>query len=620
MIVAIPPYPFPGDVRVTPSAQRARAMAASVLLLVGLFALGPTSGEAQGAAQGAQTLVVDGERQDPRVGLASGLYDAGQAALNMELLSALPRPAGFMNPENPGDGSFSNTDFAFQGNYAFVGNYHGFQVWDISDPTNPTLRVAVVCPGGQGDVSVYRNLLFMSAQETRGRLDCGTQGAPGPVNAERFRGVRIFDISDLDNPRQVAAVQTCRGSHTHTVVRDIKDPSRVFVYNSGTSAVRPTEEMAACDPDPDPANPNTSFFSIDVIEVPLNNPAASRIIDSPRVFADVESGAIAGLWAGGTHGDGTQSSRITNQCHDITAYPEIGLAAGACSGNGILFDISDPANPFRIHEVVDPSFAYWHSATFSNDGRTVIFTDEWGGGSQPRCRAEDPMDWGANAIFEIVDRRMEFRSYYKLSAPQTDMENCVAHNGSLVPVPGRDIKVQAWYQGGVSVLDFTDPSNPFEIAYFDRGPISDTQLLTGGYWSTYWYNGYIYGSEIIRGLDVLRLLPSEHISANELEAASLVRFGEFNPQEQPTKRWPPHFSVARSFLDQLERNRGLSAARIGTLRGDLTRLEGMTAGSSRDSALTALALALDGEAAASSDPARVRMLASAVRDLTAMVD
>jgi hypothetical protein len=606
MNAVTPSYPSQGIVPAAWSALKKPALGASALLVAGLFTLGTNPGEVQG--------------QDPRVGLASGLHDAGEAALNMELLSALPRPAGFFNPDNPGDGSFSNTDFAFQGNYAFVGNYHGFQIWDVSDPTNPSLRVAVVCPGGQGDVSVYRNLVFMSAQETRGRLDCGTEGAPGQVNAERFRGVRIFDISDLDNPRQVAAVQTCRGSHTHTVVRDLKDPSRVFVYNSGTSAVRPTEEMAACDPDPDPSNPNTSFFSIDVIEVPLDNPSASRIIDSPRVFADFETGAIAGLWAGGTHGDGTQSSRITNQCHDITAYPEIGLAAGACSGNGILFDISDPANPFRIHEVVDPSFAYWHSATFSNDGRTVIFTDEWGGGSQPRCRAEDPMDWGANAIFEIVDRRMEFRGYYKLPAPQTDMENCVAHNGSLVPVPGRDIKVQAWYQGGVSVFDFTDPTNPFEIAFFDRGPISETQLMTGGYWSTYWYNGYIYGSEIIRGLDVLRLLPSEYLSVNEIEAASLVRFGEFNPQEQPTKRWPPHFSVARSFLDQLERSGGLSAARIGAVRGDLARLEGMAAGSSRDSALTALALALDGEAAASSDAARVRMLASAVRDLTALVD
>ncbi len=557
-----------------------------------------------------------GERaDDPRVGLAAGLTDAGTAIHNMELLAHRPRPEGFHNPANPGESAYSNTDFAFQGNYAFLGNYHGFQVWDIADPENPMLRVAVVCPGGQGDVSVYRNLLFMSVQDTRARLDCGTQGAPGEVNPERFRGVRIFDITDLDNPVQVATVQTCRGSHTHTLVRDLKDESRVFVYNSGTSQVRPGAELAGCDPDPDPANPNTSFFSIDVIEVPLANPAGARVIGSPRVFQDYETGAIAGLWPGGDHGDGTQTTRITHQCHDITAYPEIGLAAGACSGNGLLFDISDPADPVRIDEVVDPSFAYWHSATFSNDGRTVIFTDEWGGGTQPRCRAEDPLEWGANAIFEIVNGKMEFRSYYKMPAPQTDMENCVAHNGSLVPVPGRDIKVQAWYQGGVSVFDFTDPANPFEIAFFDRGPISDTELVGGGYWSTYWYNGHIYGSEIVRGLDVFRLTPSEHLSGNELAAAALARFGEFNPQEQPTKRWPPAFVVARAFLDQLERGQGLASARIAELRRELDRLEAMDPGAARAEGLTVLALGVDADARSAADAPRVRALASAIRDL-----
>jgi hypothetical protein len=575
--------------------------------LVALAALAPPL-----AAQAAQAGV--DRAGDPRVGLSAGLTDAGTAALNMELLAHRSRPEGFHNPENPGDGNFSNTDLAFQGNHAFVGNYNGFQVWDISDPANPTLRVAVVCPGGQGDVSVFRNLLFMSVQETRSRIDCGTQGAPGDVNAARFRGVRIFDISDLDNPVQVAAVQTCRGSHTHTVVRDVKDESRVFVYNQGTSQARSGEELAGCVPDDDPSNPETSYFSIDVIEVPLANPAAARVVNSPRVFADYETGNIAGLWPGGPHGEGTQSSRMTNQCHDITAYPEIGLAAGACSGNGILFDISDPVNPVRIDEVVDASFAYWHSATFSNDGRTVIFTDEWGGGSAPRCRAEDPMEWGANAIFEIVDGQLEFRSYYKMPAIQTDTENCVAHNGSLVPVPGRDIKVQAWYQGGVSVFDFTDPANPFEIAYFDRGPNSDEELMTGGYWSTYWYNGHVIGSEIIRGLDVLRLLPSEHISENELAAAALVRFGEFNPQEQPEKRWPAAFVVARAYLDQLERGQGLASARIAAVRQELARLESAS-GAVRADGLTRLALALDGDAAAAADASRVRALASAIRDL-----
>ncbi len=566
-------------------------------------------------ALGAQS--VEERMQDPRVGLAPGLHDAGEAAWNMELLATRPKPDGFYEPGNPGAGGFTNTDFAFQGDLAFMGSYHGFQIWDIGDPTNPTLRLAVVCPGAQGDLSIYGNLLFHSVQDTRARIDCGTEGAPGEVNAERFRGVRIFDITDVDNPVQVAAVQTCRGSHTHTVVRDVKDPSRIFVYNSGTSAPRSGEELAGCDPDPDPSNPNTSFYSIDVIEVPLANPAGARVIGSPRVFQDYETGEIAGLWPGGQHREGSQASRTTNQCHDITAYPEIGLAAGACSGNGILFDISDPANPVRLHEVVDESFAYWHSATFSNDGRTVIFTDEWGGGSQPRCQAHDPMEWGANAIFEVVDNRLEFRSYYKMPAPQTEFENCVAHNGSLVPVPGRDIKVQAWYQGGVSVFDFTDPSNPFEIAFFDRGPISGESLVGGGYWSTYWYNGHVYGSAMVRGLDVFRLTPGEHLSENELAAAELVRFGEFNPQEQPAKRWPPAFVVARAYLDQLERGETLAASRIAEIRGELDRLEGMSGGERR-SALSELARHVDRDSRSAADGPRVRALASAIRELTTL--
>ncbi len=222
------------------------------------------------------------------------------------------------------------------------------------------------------------------------------------------------------------------------------------------------------DPEEDP---NTALFSIDVIQVPLAAPEKARIVNRPRIFADPASGAIAGLWKGGDHGPGTQRSRLTNQCHDITVLPEIGLAAGACSGNGILLDVSDPVNPVRLDQVVDRSFAYWHSATFNNDGSKVIFTDEWGGGTRPRCREADPSSWGANAIFDIVDRKLRFGGYYKLPVPQTEQENCVAHNGSLIPVPGRDIMVQAWYQGGVSVFDFTDSARPVEIAFFDRGPL-----------------------------------------------------------------------------------------------------------------------------------------------------
>jgi len=513
---------------------------------------------------------------DPRVGLSAGWLDAEEASFGLELVANVPRPIGFYNPNDLGDMSVANSDLAFTGNYAVVGNFSGFNIYDISDPANPVLRTSVVCPGGQGDVSVYENLLFMSVEEARGRIDCGTEGAQMPVDPERFRGVRVFDISDLDNPRQVAAVQTCRGSHTHTVVADPSDSENVYVYVSGSSYVRPAQELEGCSRLGPAEDPSTALFRIEVIQVPLAAPQEARVINMPRIFADEETGEIDGLWAGGDHGEGTQRTNVTNHCHDITAFPEIGLAAGACSGNGILLDIRNVANPVRIDEVSDPNFAYWHSATFNNDGSKVIFTDEWGGGMAPRCQIDDPAEWGANAIFEIVDGKMEFAGYYKLPVPQTATENCVAHNGSLIPVPGRDIKVQAWYQGGVSVFDFTDAADPEEIAFFDRGPLSDTRLHTGGHWSTYWYNGYIYGSEIARGLDVLRLEPSEHLSQNEIDAARLIRTSELNVQQQERFEWPASPVVAHAYLDQLERTDALPSDQLASLRQTLAGLERTT--------------------------------------------
>ena len=583
-----------------------------------LLALGLLASPAQ-----AQDFVPGGD-DDPRIGLEAGWMDAEEAIWNMDLLTALPRPEGFLNPDDPGDSRFWNTDMAFQGDLLFVGNYNGINVYDISDPASPRLRTSIVCPGGQGDVSVHGDLLFMSAQEARGRVDCGSQGTEGTVDPERFRGVRIFDIADLDAPVQVAAVQTCRGSHTHTLVSDPNDDSTVWVYNSGTSPVRPGDELEGCVPDRDPDNPETSYWSIDVIEVPLDAPERARVIDSPRIFSDPETGAVAGLWEGGAYREGAQETRPTDRCHDITAYPEIGLAAGACSGNGLLLDISDPRNPVRVDEVFDPNFAFWHSATFSNDGNTVIFTDEWGGGTQPRCLATDLPEWGANAIFRRDGGGpMRPASYYKLPAPQTETENCVAHNGSLVPVPGRDIKVQAWYQGGVSVFDFTDPDSPYEIAFFDRGPISDEELHTGGYWSTYWHNGFIYGSEIARGLDVLELTPSEHLTENELAAARLVRFHEFNPQHQPRIVWPAAFEVARAYFDQLVRHEGVDARRAAEIARALDRLEGMARGDRKRTGLQELATRLWADARrvdrgeVPGDPERIRALAGAVLDLAA---
>jgi hypothetical protein len=588
-----------------PRASWTPAALGVVWLLLGSFS------SAAGAS--AQATGSAGSAADPRVGLGAGWMNAKEAARNLELVAHRPRPEGWFNPAQMGDFAFANADLAFSGNYILQGGYNGFQVWEVSTPSSPTLRASFVCPGGQGDLSVHRHLLFMSVEETRGRVDCGTQGMPDTVSAERLRGVRIFDISDIDRPKQVAAVQTCRGSHTHTLVSDPRDTAHVYIYVSGTSQVRPAAELGGCSGRPPAEDPNTSYFRIEVIRVPLAEPQAARVIRGPRIFADPATGAIAGLWTGGSHGPGTQETAQTDQCHDITAYPELGLAAGACSGNGILLDIGDPANPKRIDEVSDPNFAYWHSATFSNDARKVLFTDEWGGGTLPRCQATDRREWGADAIFTRTDGKLRLAGYYKLPAPQTAEENCVAHNGSLIPVPGRDIMVQAWYQGGISVFDFTDPAKPVEIAFFDRGPMGDS-LALGGFWSAYWYNGYIYGSEIGRGLDVFRLTPSEHLSQNEIDAAKLVRLDRFNPQTQSRAVWPASVVVARAYLDQLVRNDGLRRSWASAVTRDLARAEGLR-GQPKRAALTQLATRLDRDASGASDAARVQALAAVIREL-----
>ena len=506
---------------------------------------------------------------DPRAGLSPGLYIADEAILNLELIASLKKPTGFYDSEDLAQKGvedpnidldeekelttieksralkspildFANTDMAFRDNLLVAGNYHGFNMYKINKNGVPSLISSIVCPGGQGDVSIVGNILIMSVEQTRSRLDCGLQGVSRDASPDRFRGIRIFDITDLENPIQVAAVQTCRGSHTHSVVEGPTEDNKIIIYNSGTASVRDEEEMKECIGDIAGDN-RTALFRIDVIEIPIDSPHESRIVSSPAVFADPETGVLGGLWIGGDHGDDTQETSPTDQCHDITVFPSKNIAAGACSGNGILFDISDPYNPRRLDVVTDIGFAYWHSATFNNDGSKVIFTDEWGGGGRARCRAWDPLDWGADAIYDIVDNKLEFRSHYKMPAPQVETENCVAHNGSIIPIPGRDIFVQAWYQGGISIMDFTDSSNPKEIAYFDRGPIDKDILITGGYWSAYYYDGYIYGTEITRGLDVFKLVPSDHISKEEIDQAAnaypLDGPMVFNPQQQIPMVW-----------------------------------------------------------------------------------
>ncbi len=528
--------------------------------------------------------------------------------------------------------AFANSDFAFEGSHLFQGNFYGVNVYDIANPAKPALLTSLVCPGGQGDVSVYKNLLFMSVEMPNGRLDCGSQGFPpepppaaGHENErhipaaqkDRFRGVRIFDISDIKNPKQVAAVQTCRGSHTHTLVTDPNDNDNVYIYVSGTSFVREPEELAGCSNEAPGKDPNTALFRIEVIKVPLAAPQEAKVVSSPRVFIDPRTGALNGLNNGGSHDKGDEKPVDTNQCHDITVYSAIGLAAGACSGNGILLDIKDPAHPRRVDAVNDPNYSYWHSASFSNDGSKVVFTDEWGGGLGARCRPNDPNKWGADAIFDLKEDKLSLQSYYKLPAAQGDTENCVAHNGSLIPVPGRDIEVQSWYQGGISVMDFTDPQHPFEIAYFDRGPIDPKMLVLGGDWSAYWYNGSIYGSEIARGLDVFELTPTKFLTQNEIDAAKAVHVEEENVQNQQKIEWPAKLIVAKAYLDQLGRSQALSASQIADLQKAIRSAEKSHLAAAKVAKLKSMTGSLEASANSaktSADAERLHALASILQN------
>lgn len=610
---------------------------------------------------------------DPRVGLKAGVFDAEETNWNLKLLSTTPPPEDFVG--------VTNSDLAFKDNYAIQGNYNGFIVWDLSTPGAPELVIDFLCPASQSDVSVYGNLLFVSGEGFGGRLDCGTEGVEETVSEERLRGIRIFDITDIKNPEYVSNVQTCRGSHTHSVLKDPDDDENVYVYVSGSAPVRPEDELPGCSSALPDEDPNSALFRIEVIKVPLAQPELAEIVNSPRIFEDLEAPPTHGLSPadieklekareegafiaeifgqprvlpdrmvmpmlqgimkerGGTEPTAADSAALReklpdlisammgdrggddaerrgpNQCHDITLYPEIGLAGGACEGYGLLLDISDPASPKRIDAVADSNFAYWHSATFNNDGTKVLFTDEWGGGGQPKCREADPMEWGANALFTISDNnKMNFKSYYKLPAPQTEQENCVAHNGSLIPVPGRDIMVQSWYQGGISVFDWTDAENPIEIAYHDRGPVDSTRMQMGGSWSVYWYNGLIVNSEIARGLDIFELEPSLYLTENEIAAANTVTLEYLNAQGQPKYSWPPSMALAKAYLDQLDRNNELARNQVSVARKVIADAEKASA-NRRAQLLNGLAGELDSRAGSSSNTEKVSKLADVLREL-----
>jgi len=596
---------------------------------------------------------------DPRIGLRAGTTrrdsvrrvnlvatQAAETAWNLRLLSNSPATEGFAG--------VTNSDLAFRDNLAFQGNYNGFQVWDISNPSRPTLKKGFLCPASQSDVSVYGKLLFVSSEGQSGRLDCGPQGVQDTVSHERVRGIRIFDATDISNPKYIANVQTCRGSHTHTVVTDPNDQANVYIYVSGSAGVRSPSELPGCSAMAPDQDPNSALFRIEVIKVPLANPQQAAIVSSPRIFQDLAApprhsdpvdparAAAADSAIAAARQRGDTVARIVvdgrtfvfnvnqggrpgaggagrarggpTQCHDITVYPAIGLAGGACGGYGLLLDIKDVANPRRIDAAADSNFSFWHSATFSNDGSKVLFTDEWGGGSAPRCRATDKYEWGANALFSIVNSKMAFKSYYKMPAAQTAQENCVAHNGSLIPIPGREVMVQGWYQGGISVFDWTDAAKPFEIAFHDRGPLDSARLVSAGSWSVYWYNGVIVSSEIARGLDIFELVPSGFISQNEIDAAKTVHLDYLNAQEQPKLVWPASFPLARAYLDQLTRSNGLAATRVSATRSELARAEKLS-GQPRRDALTQLATQLHGDAPGAADQAKVHTLASAVGEL-----
>jgi hypothetical protein len=630
----------------------ALALAGAAFYAASCASGGTGSSESPAVSGGAVTLSATPPSPDPRVGLRAGTVKrnpldtirfivdqpAAETSWNIRLVSNTPSQNYF--------NGVTNSDLAFTKNYAIQGNYNGYQVWDISNPAKVTLKTAYLCPASQSDVSVYKHLLFVSAEAPSARLDCAPGGVADPISKERIRGIRIFDGTDIAKPKYLTNVQSCRGSHTHTVVEDPNDKENVYIFISGSQPVRPSEEVPDCQafvfpPNTTPEqrdslqqvmmqdawrNPNSSYFNIEVVQVPLANPAAAKVVSKPRIFENlvaVQSHGASPADAGQpARGGGRGGNRVIipgprpgpSQCHDITVYPAIGMAGGACGGYGLLLDIRDPKNMRRIDAVADSNFSFWHSATFSNDGKKILFSDEWGGGGAPRCRASDPPQWGADAIFTIENGKMKFHSYYKLPAAQTSEENCVAHNGSLLPIPGRDVMVQGFYQGGITVFDWTDPDHAKEIAFFDRGPLDGTRMRSAGSWSVYWYNGVIVSSEISRGLDIFELQPSAFLSANEIAAAKTVRWDQLNTQGQPKIVFPPSFALARAYLDQLERNNGLPAPRIASVRAALTAAE-KDSGQKRKDALNTLATALHGEANSASDAPKAHTLAAAIGEL-----
>ncbi|HET6679597.1 MAG TPA: hypothetical protein VFG84_00225 [Gemmatimonadaceae bacterium] len=567
---------------------------------------------------------------DPRDGLKPGMLDAGTAAKGMRLVSFSPKPAEF---DSAAGLTFINSDLAFRDHYVYQGNFSGFTIWDVKNPAKPALVATVPCVTSQGDPSIVGNLLFISAEGGGNRNDCAKGGVKDP--ADHMTGVRIYDVSNPAQPKLVKNVQTCKGSHTHTVVPSKTEKGVVYLYVSGNQGARPATELAGCNNGDDPADESNSLYRLDVIKVTLAHPEQAEVVTGARIFTGLSPAPRAASRPSRARRPGNDRPAPPptgpRNCHDVTAYPAYDLLAGACASYGLLVDISNPERPVRLDARTDTNFSLWHTAVFSNDGSKVVFTDEWGGGTSPNCQKTNMMEMGGNTTLTIsADRKFTQHSYFKIPSAQTAQENCVSHNGGLVPVPGRDIMVQGWYQGGVDVIDFTDPDNPFEIAYFDRGPVdpppppgdtadaavSRRRGTIGGSWGAYYWNGYIYSSELARGFDVLELLPTDQLSANELAAAKLVHMTEYNPQSQPKVVWPAAFPVVRSYLDQLVRNQGLPASRTTAISNALAAAEKQS-GAARATALTTLATQVDADVNGAKDAARVRAMSAAIKDLAA---
>ncbi len=586
-------------------------------------------------------------KSDPRSNLKPGRFDAGVAAKDMRLVSFSPKPAQFDTVRGL---TFVNSDLAFGTHFAYQANFAGFTIWDITDPAKPTVASVMQCITSQGDPSIVGNLLFISAEGAGNRNDCGAGGVQDPK--DHMAGVRIFDVTNAKAPKLIKNVQTCKGSHTHTLVPSPTDPNIMYIYVSGQQSARPETELAGCKNGNDPADPTNSLFELDIIKVALNHPEQAKVIPGARIFtglggageckqfcapADARRAAAAGRGARPPVDPAMPTG--PRNCHDVTAYPAIHLLAAACSTHSILVDISNPEKPVRIDALTDTNnFQGRHTAAFSNDGKKLIQTDEWGGGTGPMCQASSMIELGGNTIISLDAKKKQAQhGYFKLPSAQSAEENCVSHNGGIIPVPGRDLYVQGWYQGGVDVMDFTDQDKAFEIAYFDRGAIDPPQPVDvpsaaaagtaagarprgntiGGSWGAYYWNGYIYSSELDRGMDIYELTPSAQLSANEIAAAKLVTFTEYNPQSQPKMTWPAAFVVVRSYLDQLVRGNGLASDRTSAVSAALDAAE-MKSGAARSASLNALAILVDADAKGAKDSARVSKMASEIRRLAAV--